>query len=94
MKQAIESVADAVDFPTVRVRGMDDRMDDGIQSGRVTAAGVDGASFESVHAHPVKFGGYCENRKGRRGAVCRFSKARSEAVLNLPKLYCSRKATL
>jgi len=38
MEQSIESVADAVDFPTVIVRGMDDRMDDGIQSGRVTAA--------------------------------------------------------
>ena len=38
--------------------------------------------------------GYCENRKGRRGAFCRFSKARSEAELNLPKLYWSMQATL
>ena len=49
MEQSIESVADAVDFPTLNVRGMDDRMDDGIQSRRVTAAGVDGDSFEGVH---------------------------------------------
>ena len=41
-----------------------------------------------------KADGYCENRKGRRGAFCRFSKARSEAELSLPKLYCSRKAKL
>ena len=41
-----------------------------------------------------KADGYCENRKGRRGAFCRFSKARSEAELSLPKLYCSMKATL
>ena len=45
-------------------------------------------------APSTPFGGYCENRKGRRGAFCRFSKARSEAELSLPKLYCSKKAKL
>ena len=46
MEQSIESVADAEDFPAVIARGMDGRMDDGIQSRRVAAAGIDGDSFD------------------------------------------------
>jgi hypothetical protein len=54
---------------------MDVRIDDGIQSRRVTAAGVDGDSFEGIHG--------CS---ANNGSACQISLAYSAMVRSLENL--------
>ena len=54
---------------------MDGRMDDSIQSLRVTAAGIDGDSFDVVHGYSVK-----------NGSACQISLAYSAMVRSLENL--------
>jgi hypothetical protein len=65
-----------VDFPTVTVRGVDDRIDDRIQSWRVSAAGVDGDSFDVVH-------GCVHGDSAKNGSAFQISLAYSAMVRSL-----------